>query len=190
MKINWQPNPFNTTIEIDKRDKDRVVLYLQTEEYTNMLCELDLWLKGRINTDVTPTIEEIHKRIEGWGDVCNMTSESEEVVTFLSYLDTPHMGDCTCVPCSCIRCQVEDALGVDTLKGLGKHSARKVEGAFGRDGSLSIDEAIANLEKTPDYNKPDTWPDSVGWDVHIPRWEIEREAALKWLKQYKETHNF
>lgn len=83
---------------------------------------------------------------------------------------------------------VEEALGMSTIKGLGKHSASKIMGAFGDHDN--IDEAIAHLEKKPSYVKSDTWPDSVGYDIHIPRWEAEREAALKWLRQYKETHGF
>lgn len=190
MKINWQPNPFYTKIEIDERDKERVVLYLQNEQYSELLCGLHMEMNGSFNRPALTDIEEIKKEVDKWGDICNMTVDSEEVTTFLSYIDTTHMGDCTCVPCSCIRCHVEEALGISTIQGLGKHSARKIEGAFGKDGNKTIDEAIASLEKRPDYIKSDTWPDSVGWDVHIPRWEKEREAALKWLKQYKETHNF
>jgi hypothetical protein len=190
MKINWQPNPFNTTIEVDERDKERVVLYLQNEEYTEILCSVHMWLDGKIDKDNIPTLEAVSNKLAKWGPICNMTTESEEVTSFLSYLNAEHMGDCICVPCSCIRCHVEEALGISTLEGLGKHPAYKVRGAFGKDGNLTIDEAIANLEKIPEYKKSDTWPDSVGWDIHIPRWEREREAALKWLKQYKENHNF
>lgn len=190
MKINWHPNPFYTKVEIDDRDRERVLLYLQNEEYVEILCGLDNALNGKYRGPALTDLEEIKKEVGKWGDICDMTINSEEVMTFLSYIDTVHLGDCTCVPCSCIRCQVEEALGIDTIKGLGKHSARKIEGAFGKDGNKTIDEAIATLERRPDYTKPETWPDSVGWDVHIPRWEKEREAALVWLKKYKEEHGF
>ena len=133
MKINWHPNPFYTKVEIDDRDRERVLLYLQNEEYVEILCGLDNALNGKYRGPALTDLEEIKKEVGKWGDICNMTINSEEVTTFLSYIDTVHLGDCTCVPCSCIRCQVEEALGVDTIKGLGKHSARKIEGAFGRD---------------------------------------------------------
>lgn len=190
MKINWNQNPFYTKVEIDDRDKQMILLAYQNEEYTNILCSLDMELNGKFNRPALSDLEEIKKQTGKWGDICNLTVDSEEVQCYISYLDTEHMGDCTCVPCSCIRCHVEYMLGIDTIKGLGKHEANKVQGAYGKDGNKTIDEAIAYLEKVPDYKKPDTWPDSVGWDVHIPRWERERESALKWLKAYKEEHGF
>lgn len=190
MKIAWNQNPFLTQIEIDDRDKQMILLAHQNEEYIEILCSLDLDLNGKYNRPALTDIEVVKKEIGKWGDICNLTVDSDVVRYYISYLNTEHMGDCTCVPASCIRCRVEDMLGINTIKGLGKHSANKVQGAFGRDGNKTIDEAIAYLEKVPDYKKPDTWPDSVGWDVHIPRWESEREAAIKWLKVYKEEHGF
>ena len=100
------------------------------------------------------------------------------------------MGDCTCVPCTCYRCLVESMLGIDTIKGLGKHEANAVQGAFCKDGKKTIEEAIATLEADKEYIKPATWPDSVGYEIHIPRWESERKRATEWLKKYKEVHNF
>lgn len=190
MKINWHPNPFRTSVEIDDRDKQMILLAIQNEEYVDILCSLDLWMEGKIKKDTPPTMEDIQKQTSRWGEICNMTVDSEEVRYYVSYLDTEHMGDCTCVPCSCVRCHVEEMLNINTIKGLGKHQAHKVLGAFGRDGTNTIDEAIESLEQNPEYKKPDSWPDSIGYDVHIPRWEKERESALKWLKAYKKEHNF
>ena len=109
---------------------------------------------------------------------------------YISYIDDQHFGDCICFACSCIRCQIECMLGIDTLKGLGKHQANKVLDAFGKEGNRTIDEAIESLEKDRDYVKPDNWPDSVGYEVHIPRWENERITAIAWLNKYKEEHGF
>ena len=190
MKINWHPNPFRTTIEIDDHDKHMILLAIQNEEYTNILCRLDLDLNGKYNRPALTDLEVVKKEIGKWGDICNLSVDSEEVQYYISYLDTEHMGDCTCVPCSCLRCRVEEMLGIDTIKGLGKHQAYKVQGAFGKDGNKTIDEAIASLEQIPEYKKPDSWPDSVGYDVHIPRWESERKSAAVWLRKYKEEHGF
>lgn len=190
MKINWHPNPFYTKVEIDDRDRHMILLAHQNEEYTNILCRLDMEINGKYNRPALTDLEEIKKQIDKWGDICNLEVDSEEIQFYVSYLDTEHMGDCTCVPASCARCQVEEMLGINTIKGLGKHSAVKIQGAFGRDGNKTIDEAIASLEQRPSYVKPDSWPDSVGYDIHIPRWESEREAAIKWLKKYKEEHGF
>lgn len=190
MKIIWNQNPFLTKVEIDERDKHMILLAYQNEEFSNILCHLKLDLFGEFDRPALTDLEEIKRRVAKWGDICNTDIDSEVVQEYISYLDDEHCGDCTCVPASCVRCWVEDMLGINTIKGLGKHSAYKVQGAFGKDGSKTIDEAIAVLEKKPEYKKSDSWPDSVGYDVHIPRWEKEREAALNWLKAYKEEHGF
>ncbi len=124
------------------------------------------------------------------GEICNLDVDSEEVQNYIHYLNTQHMGDCTCVPCSCMRCHAEEMLGINTIKGLGKHQASKVLGAFGKDGNRTIDEAIASLDVTPEYNKSPTWPDSLDYNIHIPRWESERKSAAALLRTYKEEHDF
>lgn len=190
MNIIWNQNPFRTEIKLDERDKHMILLAHQNEEYTQLLCSLNLDLNGKYVSTALTDLEEI-KRITGkWEDICNLTVDSENIQCHISSLEIEHLGDCTCFPCSCIRCQVEDMLGINTIKGLGKHSARKVMNAFGKDGNATIDEAIACLEKVPSYEKPETWPDAVGYSTHIPRWETEREAAVKWLKNYKIEHGF
>lgn len=190
MIINWNQNPFKTKVEIDDRDKHMILLAHQNEEYTNILVSLDFGITGKYKSQKFETIDEVAKEIKEWEYICNLTAESEDIQAYFDYLDTEHMGDCTCVPCSCIRCQVEYMLGINTIAGLGKHSAGKVYGAFGKNGDKTLDEVIAILEADKEYIKPDTWPDKVGWDVHIPRWESERKSAVEWLKKYKEEHNF
>lgn len=190
MKINWHQNPFLTTVELDERDKERILIAYQNEEYTNILCDLNLDLNGKYNRPALTDLEVIKEKVGKWGEICDLKVESEEIQGYIKELDYPHMGDCTCVPCTCFRCVVENMLGIDTIKGLGKHEANNVLGAFGKDGKKTIDEAIAVLEGDKEYIKPDTWPDSVGYEIHIPRWESERKRAIEWLKKYKEEHNF
>lgn len=190
MKINWHQNPFLTTVELDERDKERILIAYQNEEYTNILCDLNLDLNGSYNRPALTDLEVIKEKVGKWGEICNLEVESEEIQSYIKELDYPHMGDCTCVPCTCFRCLVESMLGIDTIKGLGKHEANNVLGEFGKDGTKTIDEAIATLEADKEYIKPDTWPDSVGYEIHIPRWESERKRAIEWLKKYKEEHGF
>lgn len=190
MKINYKPNPFNTTVELDDRDKQMILLAYQNEEYTQLLCSLHMRLEGKYEKEPLTDIEVIKKEVDKWGAICNLEVDSPVIMDYISYIDDQHCGDCTCVPCSCIRCCVEDMLGINTLKGLGKHQASKVQGAFGKDGNKPIDEVIASLETEREYIKPDTWPDSVGYEVHIPRWENERKTAAEWLKKYKVEHGF
>lgn len=114
-----------------------------------------------------PTLEQVHQKIKDWRSICNMKVTDEEVEWVVRGLRTEHGGDCTCIPCSCRKCWAEEYLGIDTIAGLGKHSAAKIQGAF-KIGK-TIDAAIDILSEEKEYVKPDTWPDSVGWDIHIPR---------------------
>jgi hypothetical protein len=192
MKINWHQNPFWTTVELDERDKERILIAYQNEEYTNILCNLNMRLNGDFSDPPLTDIEEIKKLANKWGSICNLDVESKEIQSYIKELELSHMGDCTCVPCTCFRCLVEDMLGIDTLKGLGKHQASKVLGAFGKEGNKTIDEAIESLEQPMSYVKTDVWKafTQEQYESHIPRWENERVTAVAWLKKYKEEHNF
>lgn len=193
MKINWNPNPFWTTVDLDDRDKQMILLAYQNEEYTQILCNLDMELNGKYNRPELTDLEEIKKQVDKWGDICNLEVDSPTIMDYISYINEPHFGDCTCVPCSCIRCWVEGFLGIDTLQGLGKHQASKVLGAFGKEGNRPIDEAIASLEVSYSYETRNSVWDKYSreeYEMHIPRWESERETAIKWLKKYKEEHGF
>ena len=191
MKINYHQNPLRSTVEIDNRDKERILLYIQNEYYTDILCELDLWLKQEIKKDDEPTLEKVHENIRNWGEICNMGIDYEEVKAYEEYLQMTHGGSCTCWPMTCAKCMAEEALGINTIEGLEKHSAHKIMGSFGENGT--IDEAINRLEAKPEYTyKPESWINfsQKDYETLIPRWESERKAAVNWLKAYKEKHGF
>lgn len=190
MIIHWHQNPFMTRLGLDERDHLMILNAYQNEEYSEILCRLNMGFDGTYGTPILTDVEDVKDIASGWADICNLTIESERIQAIISYANMEHMGDCICVPCSCMRCQVEEMLGINTLKGLGKHPASKVQGAYGKDGSKTIDEAIAILATDREYRKPDTWPDSVGYEKYIPRWENERLSAVVWLKAYKEEHGF
>ena len=109
-------------------------------------------------------------------------------------LQSAHMGDCTCCPFSCEKCRAEGYLGIDTMPGLYKHDATKVEGAFG-DGR-NIHEAIEwlanydqHLAATPDDKKYKGTPQHIAiWDSAAPRWEMEGSRAHAWLVKYRDEH--
>lgn len=193
MKINWNQNPFLTSVEIDERDEQMILVAIQNEKYTSLLCNLDMELDGKFNWPALTDLDEIKRQVDRWSAICNLEIDSEEVQMYIYGLSTPHMGDCTCVPCSCIRCQVEEMLGINTLQGLGKHQAYKVQGAFGKEGSKSIDEAINSLNKPYTIeNRSDSYRDYSEEDYNnlLVRWNSERESAIRWLQQYRERHGF
>lgn len=184
MKINWHEHPFLTTVELDDRDKEYLLLSYQRDEYEDILFDIE------IHIDDERDINDIKKVLSRYADICNLVVDSEKIQYLIDELNYPHMGDCTCDSISCIRCRVEDLVGIDTLKGLGPHAARKVKAAYGENANRTIDEAIECLEKVPHYERPDTWPKDLRYDAYIPQWENDRQSALKWLKQYKQEHGF
>lgn len=189
MKINWKENPLETTVDLDDNDRQRLVLFLQNEAYVEILCDLTLTLEKDIRQDSSlPTHDEILKRTAKWRQICDMDETHPDVKMLESELQYSHGGDCTCWAASCMKCMAEYALGINTIKGLGQHEASNIMGVFQK--YKSIDDAISYLTTDKEYVKPDNWPDSVGYEVHIPRWDAERVRALEWLRNYKKEHNF
>jgi hypothetical protein len=191
MKINWNPNPLATTVDVDDNDKKRILLYIQSERYENILCGLDLWLDGEIDKDTPITIEEIRTKVSRWSQICDMETDHKFVQEMVEELQRVHVGDCTCFAMSCIKCHAEAALGIDTIKGLGKHQAHKIMGAF--TNGKNIDEAIQHLRKPYRYeDRHSSWEkySREDYERHTPRWQAENDAAIAWLQRYREEHGF
>jgi hypothetical protein len=127
-----------------KETKKLILLGLQNEEYSEILCYLDLFMKKK-----NMTIDQIQEKVSKWRDICNMEENVEtEVQWVVEALQDFHLGDCTCDACRCIKCHAESLLGIDTIEGLGKHSARKIFGAFGGfENNKTIGKAIASLSE-------------------------------------------
>ncbi len=189
MKINWHQNPLWTTVDVDDRDRQRICMFLQNEDYVEILCDLQLSLEETIDQKSTSLSNaDIIKRVSKWQRICDMDENDSRVNALVSELQYSHMGDCTCVAASCMKCWAEAALGISTLEGLGKHEAAKISGVYKSD--TTIDEAIEKLSAPQSYVRPTTWPASVGYEEYIPRWDRERVRAVNWLTQYKKDHGF
>lgn len=106
---------------------------------------------------------------------------------YVEALRDVHVGDCTCVPCSCLKCWAESYLGIDTMPGLGKSLAYKVDAAFGDTDERTIDEAIKWLAN---YDPKPTSPMWDGkeklWESCLPRWRDEARQACAWLVAYRD----
>lgn len=190
MKINWNPNPLATTIDVDDRDRRIIRAYLQREMYSNLLCRLDMQIEKKIKPHLE-SIEEIHKEIKKWGDICDMKIDHEDIQDLVDELQLDHMGDCVSQPCACMKCRAESAIGFETIKGLKNSQGHKLMIAFsdGRD----INQAIEHLKTPYRYeNRHKCWEDTdeESYMRHTVRWQEEKDAALVWLLEYKEKHGF
>lgn len=105
---------------------------------------------------------------------------------YVAALRGTHVGDCTCVPCSCLKCHAEGYLGINTIPGLGKHLAYKVNAAFGPDGERTIDEAIEYLANYDPKPTSPMWDGRLElWESCLPRWRDEASRAHAWLIEHR-----
>ena len=88
LKINWNPNPFKTTIDIDDRDKEFFLMHIQNEMYSDLLCSLDNDMKYYNEK----SLSNIHSRVEKWQQICDMSIDHIDVQRELSYLNEDHLG--------------------------------------------------------------------------------------------------
>lgn len=192
MKIVWAENPLETRVELDEADKKLLFARLKAEHLEDMIFSAHFELNSE------KPVDERVARAQRALDVYYISDDRElNGKTLTQWLDelvadyeqellSKHVGDCTCVPCSCTKCRAESMLEIDTIRGLGKHSSYKIDSAFS--GGASIDEAIRKLENyRPTYDPSSTWPKSE-WEQHVPRWIEEGKRAHAWLLQYRDEH--
>jgi hypothetical protein len=190
MKINWNQNPLYSTIDVDDKDRHMILLSLQTDKYSELLCDIDMYIETSTKNATPIDMKYITNKISGWSTICDMEVDDAEVERCVTFLQESHGGDCTCWPASCMKCYAESMLGVNTLEGLGKHSANKIMGAFSNNNTIS--DAIKILETEQSYTKTALWDmfTQEEYEKHIPRWKNEKEIAAIWLIKYKEMHGF
>jgi len=185
MRIIWNPNPLLTAVELDDADKKLLWHQMKVHVLEERISEADFdldpehqkWcrdaLKDRCPVDF---VAEAQKSLDYpfiCGDEKRNDKTFDEYITeradvYAAELLLGHSGDCTYVPCSCLKCHAEAMIGVDTIPGLGKHEASYIGSAS--DGR-TIDEAIVYLRH-----------------AHVPRWIEEAKRAHAWLVAYQREH--
>lgn len=181
MQIKWHPNPLYTTIHLDEFEKKELWYKIKINELEDDISLAKYYLSKKPEPNIIKALDFLNY------DVNRPQEMYEYYIKALE--DGNHCGDCTCVPTSCDKCFVEDLLGINTIKGLGKHSAYKIDGAFGESNVNSIDYVLDYLKNysTRIYDNAPTWK---GWEKHLPRWTKEANDAYDWLLNYKNEHNF
>jgi hypothetical protein len=182
-RIQWAENPLASKVFLTERGR----------YYLRYKIALDGILDAAVLINMDKTMDPPKNAVK-WVDGFDYTSEdgqAERRVEELAaqcehWLSTEvHCGDCTCVPCGCIKCYAEGFLGISTIEGLGKHQGHYVEKAFS--GIYSLSNAIQYLLTKPIQA---TWGKPEDWQQYVPRWTEERNAAVAWLQQYGKEHNF
>lgn len=186
MKIEWNENPLRTKVIVSMAEAEAIVLKRKTR---SMLVHIK-WAKIYLEKGDAKKAEEY---LDSMLDGEDRESVYDSAPVYKDALLDTHIGDCTCVPCTCMKCLAEDALGIDTIAGLGKHEAHAIACAFGDwmvddGGAVSIDVALERLKNyEPEEDDLKDFPDR---EVHLERWRQEHRDAHDWLLNYKAEHHF
>jgi hypothetical protein len=201
MKIIWNENPLLTQIMLDEHEKKEFWYKIKIEELQNLMTSAYFHLEeDKDFFDIKRAKEDLEPKYfyPDWNDSSKKGQKSDldkRVDELYEYYiadleQNPHCGDCTCVACSCSKCHAEGLLGLDTIKGLRKHEASKIDGAFTLEGEKfptrekqrTIGEAIERLKQ---YVPTNAWE---GAELHFERWIEEAINATKWLEKYRNEH--
>lgn len=194
MKITYNKNPLYTTIHLDENEKKELWYKIKIAEMEELLSSADFYLNESKYFDLEKAREELDTDYYSTNnnEKSNLDTRCDMLLDYyLKSLDSFHVGDCTCVACSCSKCHAESILGIDTIPGVGKHTLYKINNAFGKDNSKTIEEAISSLEKfeiNPQNYQTENWKKIGGYEQYVPRWEAENKVAYEWLIQYKQRH--
>jgi len=192
MKITYNKNPLCTTIELDEHDKQLLWQKIKLEELEDLLFDVYFHLQDGKYFDLDAAKKSADPEYYCTEDKSPIDKRCDQLLEhYIVELQGNHVGDCTCVACSCSKCHAESLLGIDTIPGLGKHAASKINGAFGKNNEKSIDDVIhylANYEINPANFTDEAWQKLGGYEQYVPRWMAEAKLAHDWLVNYKNEH--
>jgi hypothetical protein len=190
MKIIYQDNPLAATVVLTADEQREFWLKIKISEMENILESV--WLESnKTYYDIDKIRKDVD--IDYWSSDDDTKTKLDKRVDelfdiYMSDLNGIHVGDCTCVPCSCTKCHAEDVLGINTIQGLKKHSASIIEYAFL--DFKTIDQVIHFLDNyVPDRSKGgwDTETDER-WNAISPTFIEQASEAANWLKKYKKEN--
>lgn len=200
MKFEYAINPMETKVFLDDADRKYLRLAIRLEAALDAISYTRLLEKLEKPED----IERYRGYVKGYMDTAydedHVSAKiDEQVKMYEEELLSGHMGDCVCFACSCMKCWAEGLMGINTIKGLGQHEAHKIDMCFTdtsgekwkrRDATAA--QVLEDLAKPIRREKPDSWENHTQeqYESHIPRWERERENALKWYQNYVKEHGF
>lgn len=207
MKFVYYQNPLRTRVYLDDQEKEKLKLKLQIEQLENIVNGVHYYLEKdpmevlecpNPNMNGKTYLELARKEIpKNWCEAIDDYVEEMHKLYIDDLENGYHIGECTCIPCSCSKCHAEYLIDIDTIPVLGKHEAAKIgsyfTGGFYQFDVMTIDEVLNKLKnyKVPPFEENDAWNDKSKkqkdiYEYHSPRWQKEAERAYEWLLKYKE----
>jgi hypothetical protein len=192
MEIRWHKNPLRTTYVLTDAEKAafrlKITLELLEEAMADAVFHLDVG-ESRQYYDPHVALQRLQEALPGDDDKEPVRVQQQYEMLLDELENGSHHGDCTCFNASCAKCRAEQILGCDSIEGLGKHSARQIDGSFGPDCERSIDGAI---EKLAVYEplRTGSWLNYPEEDftAYVPGWKAQAKAAHEWLVAYRAAH--
>jgi hypothetical protein len=191
MEIIWYKNPLATVIKIDDQDRELMRAKIENDTLWGYVYHAQFRANPKLDRyDKDEAIKQLvsidHDRVDKRVD--------EMLEFYTADLEGVHIGDCTCVPCSCTKCYAEYMLGVDTIEGLGKHEASSISSAFEKHGDIdAVIESLDNYKVQP-FAENKAWHGGQFTEEYynswISEWTLQAKRAAEWLKNYKEEHGF
>lgn len=202
MKITYAENPLLTKVELDEHDRQVFWLKIKIEQLQDKLFSTNFHLtEGKKFFNLEQARRESAPEQYIKEDDQEKTPLDKRVDELLAYyieeLLGTHVGDCTCVACSCCKCHAESILGIDTLKPYpGKHELSYIDSAFsyienGETKTRSLNDAIIYLrDHKISHAKPESWKRSTQeeYESYILCWEAQQARAYEYLKNYAKEH--
>lgn len=132
MKINYHKTPLYTTVDLDEHEQKKLWYKMKINEMEELLSSAAFSLEEGKYFNLEEARREVaveyyypdndHEK-SGLDKRCDTL-----LVHYLEELQGYHVGDCTCVACSCSKCHAESILGIDTILGIGNiHLTRLME---------------------------------------------------------------
>ena len=188
MGIVYGENPLWTSVLLNESEKKELWYRVKIAEMEDMLFSAHFHLEEGQYFDLDRARDEL--KPDYWCvDEGQSNLDKRVDILFWHYMsalkDEPHVGDCTCEPCSCVKCAAEVLIGIDTLKiedgpSLSKYAAAKIDAAFKHNPRFTCEEAIAYMESHFPVVKEEWHRD------YIEKWKVDHQAAIDWLKEYME----
>ena len=175
MKITYNKNPLNSTIELDSNEQKELWYKIKIKEMEELLYDAHFYLTDEKYFNLEDAKKSVHCDYYCKDEKSPLDKRCDLLLEcYLAELKSNHWGDCTCSPSSCMKCIAEEFLGISTADAK-KHVLHTINSAFGKNNEKTIEEAIDSLANDK-ITKGEAWS-TEQYEKHLPRWTEESTCS-------------